>query len=88
MQHESPVARASELVLGVALCRVVRAERLKRDWSQAKLAKRTGITRGTIARIECLHRSITLVHVVLFAQAFEIATSELVRRAETFAANP
>ena len=67
--------------------KVVRRARRARDWTQAELAHRSGVSLGTVIAIEHARSSYWGTLAVL-AQALEIKFSELVKEAEALADDP
>lgn len=72
---ESPEERAA---LGQAL----RAQRLRRDLTQEKLAERVGLHRTYIGGIERGERNPCYTNLIRIARALDIPLSELIERAE------
>ncbi len=58
----------------------VKRLRTKRAWTQANLARRVGVSRVTIARIEIGNRRPSLALLERLAQAFQVALADLLRR--------
>lgn len=55
----------------------VRAERLKQNLSQEKLAEKAGVHRTYIGMIERAEKNITLLNIEKIAKALDIRVSEL-----------
>ena len=55
----------------------IRILRKERDWSQEKLAEKTGFHRTYIGMIERGERNLSLSNINVFALAFRISISEL-----------
>ena len=53
--------------------------RKARDWNQDELAKRTGLSKGYIARLETQRHDPKLSTLLRIAKAFDISVSELLR---------
>jgi len=64
------------------IARRLRIERDARGWSQADLARRSGVSRATISKIERGDVSPTAVILVRLASAFELTLAGLLLRAE------
>src|SRR3974377_1166670 len=58
----------------------VHAHRLARNWSQAALAKRVGISRGAVSAIEGERLSPSVATALALAEAFECTVEELFGR--------
>lgn len=71
------VSTLSDVIAGA-----VRAERARRKWSQAELARRTGMSRSTIGDIEQGKRQVTANHLPLFCQALGVPLSVLMHGAD------
>jgi transcriptional regulator with XRE-family HTH domain len=53
--------------------------RRARDWNQDELAKRTGLSKGYIARLETQRHDPKLSTLLRIAKAFDISVAELLR---------
>lgn len=62
---------------------VIRVLRIKRGYSQEKLAKMIGLTRSRIANYECGTREPDLDTVELFADFFDVSMDDLTGRDES-----
>ncbi len=58
----------------------VKQLRAKRAWTQADLARRVGVSRVTIARIEIGYRRPSLALLERLARAFKVGLADLLRR--------
>lgn len=75
--------KASRLDLGAALAARVRLERTSREWSMDELAKRAGVSRAMISKIEREECSPTAVILGRLSGAFGISMSTLLANAES-----
>jgi transcriptional regulator with XRE-family HTH domain len=57
----------------------IRSLRKERNWSQEKLAEETGFHRTYIGMIERGERNPSLINIQVFAEAFGISISELLK---------
>ena len=57
----------------------IRTLRKERDWSQEKLAEKTGFHRTYIGMIERGERNPSLININVFAETFKISISELLK---------
>lgn len=57
----------------------IRTLRKERGWSQEKLAENTGFHRTYIGMIERGERNPSLININVFAEAFKISISELLK---------
>lgn len=55
----------------------IKALRKERNWSQEKLAEKTGFHRTYIGMIERGERNPSLININVFAETFELSLSEL-----------
>jgi transcriptional regulator with XRE-family HTH domain len=55
----------------------VRELRLKRKWSQEKLAEKSGMDATYISGIECGHRNVGMENVVKLARALKVDVGQL-----------
>jgi transcriptional regulator with XRE-family HTH domain len=69
--------------IGPALAARIHLERTSRDWSMDELAKRAGVSRGTISKIEREECSPTATVLGRLSGAFGISMSMLLANAET-----
>jgi transcriptional regulator with XRE-family HTH domain len=69
--------------LGQRLAQRLRLERDGRGWSLADLAKRSGVSKATISKIERAEVSPTAVVLVRLASAFDLTLAGLMLRAES-----
>src|SRR5438445_80832 len=67
---------------GTQIARRLRMERDGRGWSLAELAKRSGVSKATISKIEREEVSPTAVILVRLAGAFDLTLAGLLLRAE------
>ena len=59
---------------------VIRAERMRRGWSQSELARRAGLTQGHIHQLETGKRANPRVEVLLrLTHAFEMSADDLLK---------
>ena len=65
-----------------AISREIRAERARQRLSQREVYEAAGISRSTYVRIEGASRGIDVEQLIRICDAFGVATSDLVRRAE------
>lgn len=65
------------------LAQRIRLERDGRGWSLAELAKRSGVSKATISKIERAEASPTAVVLVRLASAFDLTLAGLMLRAES-----
>ena len=56
----------------------IRSLRAERDWTQAELAGRLGMSHQTVARSEAGLRAVGIEELVALARAFDISVAELV----------
>jgi transcriptional regulator with XRE-family HTH domain len=75
--------KASRLDVGPALAARVRLERTSREWSMDELAKRAGVSRAMISKIEREECSPTAVILGRLSGAFGISMSTLLANAES-----
>jgi transcriptional regulator with XRE-family HTH domain len=66
----------------VRLAGLIRDEREVRGWSQTELARRSGIAKATVSKIERAEMSPTAVTLVRLATAFDLTLATLLLRAE------
>lgn len=59
---------------------IIRVLRIKRGYSQAKLAKKIGISRSALANYECGLREPNLDTIEMFADFFDVSTDDLMGR--------
>jgi transcriptional regulator with XRE-family HTH domain len=72
---------SSEVNQDIDIAGRIFSERYKRDWSQSELARRSGVDRATISKVEAAH-STRMPHVDTLrrlAAAFEVPLSELLK---------
>lgn len=55
----------------------IKAERAKRNWTQAKLAERAGISHGYLARLETGRQDPTITTLEKIAKAFRVKMQNL-----------
>jgi transcriptional regulator with XRE-family HTH domain len=77
------IAKASRHDVGPALAARVRLERTSRDWSMDELARRAGVSRAMISKIEREECSPTAVILGRLSGAFGISMSTLLASAES-----
>src|SRR5665213_1641961 len=75
--------KAPRLDVGPALAARVRLERTSREWSMDELAKRAGVSRAMISKIEREECSPTAVILGRLSGAFGISMSTLLANAES-----
>jgi transcriptional regulator with XRE-family HTH domain len=68
--------------LGGALGAAITELRVKKQWSQAKLARRSGYDPSSISRIERGRANPTMALVIVMADIFNLRPSQLLARAE------
>ncbi len=82
-QGAGAFVRASRPDVGPALAARVRSERTSREWSMDELAKRAGVSRAMISKIEREECSPTAVILGRLSGAFGISISTLLANAES-----
>lgn len=68
--------------VGETIARAVSAERVRRGWTQARLAQAAGMSPASISRLETGQRQVTANDLAPLCRALGVGLAELIARAD------